>query len=227
MELDKIYCGDCLEIMRTFPDESVDITITSIPFNAKKDYGKTYSDDLPEEKYLKNLDLWFFQMVRVSKIALYIFTSTRHMEQVRQRLPGFVQWLFWHRPNIVSPSLKLPWIPTITPIAMAWKNGRRPMKNGEISCRTFDLIVATSPQSSFGGELHRRHVAQDPVDVIRPLIARTEGKIILDPFLGTGTTLIAAKELGRHFIGIEINPDYCRIAENRLAQTGYQKEMFP
>ena len=45
-----------------------------------------------------------------------------------------------------------------------------------------------------------------------------EGDIVWDPFLGSGTTAVACKQLGRRFIGIEINPDYCKIAEQRLAQ---------
>ena len=47
-----------------------------------------------------------------------------------------------------------------------------------------------------------------------------EGGIVLDPFLGSGTTAVVARKLGRMCIGIEINPEYCRMAEERIAQTG-------
>ena len=52
-----------------------------------------------------------------------------------------------------------------------------------------------------------------------------EGQIILDPFIGSGTTAVVAKMLGRNYIGIEINPDYCKIAEQRLAEVDRQPKL--
>ena len=158
-------------------------------------------------------------MVRVAGIALYVFTSTRYMAEVKLCLSGFCQWLFYHRRNIVGTNLKFPWIPTITPIAMVWKDGRKPMVNSHHAKTTFDLISATGPQRSYSGDLKRCHVTQDPLGVVKPLIGRTPGELILDPFAGSGTTLVAAKQLGRQYIGVDINPDYCKIAVDRLRQT--------
>ncbi|TET95033.1 MAG: site-specific DNA-methyltransferase [Candidatus Zixiibacteriota bacterium] len=220
--IDRVICGDCLEVMKEIPDRGVDLIVTSIPFNAGKDYGGQYDDNLPVDVYLENVKRWCEEMVRIAGIALYIFTSTRYMAEVKDCLPGFCQWLFYHRRNIVGTSLKFPWIPTITPIAMAWKDGRKPMVNSSHAKTTFDLISATGPQRSYSGDLKRCHVTQDPLDVVKPLIGRTPGDIILDPFAGSGTTLVAAKQLGRRYIGIEINPDYCAIAEDRLRQ----RELF-
>ena len=62
------------------------------------------------------------------------------------------------------------------------------------------------------------HPTEKPVSVISRLIQANVGDLILDPFLGSGTTAVACKELGRKFIGIEINPKYCEIAQRRLAQ---------
>lgn len=61
------------------------------------------------------------------------------------------------------------------------------------------------------------HPNEKPVEAIKPLIRSHDG-IILDPFLGSGTTAVAAKELGRKFIGIEISEEYCKIAVKRLRQ---------
>ncbi len=217
--LNKVICGDCLEVMKGIPDGGVDVVVTSIPFNVGKDYGDSYNDNMTDSEYIGKLNLWFSEICRCAANAIYIFTSTKYMGEVKNLLPGFVQWIFWHRPNIVSPSLKKPWIPTITPIAMSWTNGRRKMKNSEINCNTFDLIVAASPQSNFNGDKKRVHVAQDPVGAYLPLISRTDGDVIFDPFMGSGTTGVAAKLLGRQFIGIEISEKYCEIARKRIDQT--------
>ena len=62
----------------------------------------------------------------------------------------------------------------------------------------------------------RIHPAEKPIELITRLIDKQNGKYTLDPFLGSGTTAVACKQLNRHFIGIEINPDYCKIARKRL-----------
>jgi DNA modification methylase len=62
------------------------------------------------------------------------------------------------------------------------------------------------------------HPCQIPVDVMRRIIKITNRDIICDPFLGSGTTAVAAKQLGRQFIGIEISEAYCKIAVDRLRQ---------
>jgi DNA modification methylase len=71
------------------------------------------------------------------------------------------------------------------------------------------------------------HFATFPPDLIEPMIKAgcPVGGVVLDPFFGAGTTGLVAKELGRDFIGIELNPDYCRMAEKRIAKVGYQMEI--
>ena len=55
-----------------------------------------------------------------------------------------------------------------------------------------------------------------PVNLIRKWISRTPGQVVLDPFCGTGSVCIAARDMGRDYIGIEISEEYCRLAEERL-----------
>ena len=66
--------------------------------------------------------------------------------------------------------------------------------------------------------IESEHPALFPLKLPKKIISIWPCQTILDPFLGSGTTAVAAKQLGRNFIGIEINPDYCKIAEERLAQ---------
>lgn len=72
------------------------------------------------------------------------------------------------------------------------------------------------------------HFAIYPPALVQPcILAGSErGDIVLDPFIGSGTTAIVAKELGRHYIGIDLNPEYCEIARKRLSKTFYNEELF-
>lgn len=219
--IDRVVCGDCLMVMKGIPDRGIDLVVTSLPYNVGKDYGEYSSDNRPD--YDEWIALVLAECVRVASVALYVFICQSKMELIKMNLPGFAQWVFWHKPNLLSARPIFPWIPTVTPIAFAWTNGRQSMLNEIQGIMTYDLIVASGPQSNYSGQNKRCHVAQDPVDAYKPLIARTPGNIVLDPFLGSGTTAVAAKQLGRRYIGIEINSDYCKIAEERLKQ----EELFP
>jgi modification methylase len=71
----------------------------------------------------------------------------------------------------------------------------------------------------FPQEMNNAHPAPFPVALIERIISSTQSQLILDPFMGSGTTAVAAKRLGRKFIGIEISPEYCELAEERLSQS--------
>ena len=75
------------------------------------------------------------------------------------------------------------------------------------------------------GEVVTGHPSQKPIGLIRTLIESTDADIILDPFLGSGTTAVAAKILGRKCVGIEISEKYCDIAAKRLSQSVMQLEI--
>lgn len=79
-----------------------------------------------------------------------------------------------------------------------------------------DVWKAVKPQSNYKSD-HRQHTAQKPIKIMLRAVTFSEGTI-LDPFMGSGTTLVAAKQLGRKAIGIEIEEKYCEIAVNRLLQ---------
>lgn len=70
------------------------------------------------------------------------------------------------------------------------------------------------------------HPTEKPEALLVEIIAANFGETILDPFLGSGTTAVAAKKLGRHFLGFEISPEYCRIAEDRIARVEAQPSLF-
>src|SRR5690606_9131142 len=77
----------------------------------------------------------------------------------------------------------------------------------------------------FGQELKNEHPAPFPVKLIDRIISSTTAKIILDPFMGSGTTAVVAQELGRNYIGFDISPEYCKMAVERLNKNKITSEL--
>ena len=85
--------------------------------------------------------------------------------------------------------------------------------------RYYSMGCFSSVGAQMTGEVVTGHPSQKPIGLIRTLIESTDADLILDPFLGSGTTLVAAKILGRKAVGIEISEKYCAIAKQRLLQS--------
>ena len=79
-------------------------------------------------------------------------------------------------------------------------------------------VIDSEMNATLNGDVFFSHPTQKPIRLIKRIVQQTDAVIILDPFMGSGTTLRAAKDLGRKAIGIEIEERYCEIAANRLAQ---------
>jgi site-specific DNA-methyltransferase (adenine-specific) len=75
----------------------------------------------------------------------------------------------------------------------------------------------------FTQDMNNPHPAPFPVDLIERIVTSTNAKMVLDPFMGSGTTAIAAKNQGREFIGIEISPEYCDMAKSRFTGNDWQE----
>lgn len=90
-------------------------------------------------------------------------------------------------------------------------------RNGSTNYKVFSYyLINSTVAASYSHDIYTGHPSQKPIKLIKQLIGKES--IILDPFLGSGTTAVAAKELGRRFIGIEISEEYCAIAKRRLRQ---------
>ena len=131
---------------------------------------------------------------------------------------SYIQTLIWWGRNGYSMQLqRRSWSYRHEPILFMGKGETGHLITGESGEWYTSVIEAPRPQSNFAEG--RSHPTEKPLKLYRPLLARTPGDTILDPFMGSGTTLRAAKDLGRKAIGIEIEERYCEIAANRMAQT--------
>lgn len=218
--LDKIICGDCLEVMRGMPDGCVDAVITDPPYGI----GFTYesgreSFDSPKE-YWEWLSPIIRECTRLLKNGGFLAVW-----QAQLNFPYFWDWfgrdihIYCSAKNFVQIRKN-----SITyaydPVVMRYIG--EPHLKPDKPKRTMDFFVSnTASVVSNPNRIEKGHPCPRPLDGVREILVNftLPAGIILDPFLGSGTTAVACKETGRHFIGIELEEKYCEIARRRVAET--------
>ena len=227
--INKVICDDCLKIMPIMPDKSVDLIIADPPYNVGQKFA---NDNLSKKKYLRFMENWIKEAYRVLKdnSSFYMFHYFLGMWDIKPILDKF-DWKFlnliiWAYPNLMpsNKALKYRWPLSYQPIFYYGKNLSRDLcgklykfvKEEERK----DVWLKTATQSNFKKEF-RWHPSCKPIAVIKKIVIASseENEIVLDPFIGSGTTGVACKEFRRRFIGIEIEPKYFKIAKRRIDQT--------
>lgn len=230
--INKIICGDSIEVMNQMPDESVDLIVTSPPYNLRNSTGngmkdgrggkwsraalmKGYThheDNMPHHLYVdwqrKNLEA----MMRILSDDGAIFYN--HKWRVQNGLlqdrhdivGGFPirQIIIWKRKGGINFNRGY-FLPTYEAIYL-------------IAKKDFKLASKANAHGDvweFAQDLNNSHPAPFPVGLIHRIVSSTTAKIVLDPFIGSGTTAVVAQALGRDYIGIDISPEYCLMAEER------------
>jgi site-specific DNA-methyltransferase (adenine-specific) len=109
-------------------------------------------------------------------------------------------------------------------VTIAHHAGKKRWNGGGMPALWSCAVVKNHPNSA---SLDRQHPTQKPLPLMRTLVEQftDPGDVVLDPFMGSGTTGVACKELGRSFIGIEMNPDYFAIAKARIEAARYRPEL--
>ena len=201
--INRIICGDCLEVMKKMPDKSINLSLTDFPYNIGKDYG------IDKDKR-KEYDEW----------ALSIYNQLKRISIATIFTPGIANMFLYPKPDWVMCWYK----PAAISRSKYGFNCWEPIYvyNAKASNQKPDVIVKPITKQLDTGN----HPTPKPIKLFRELVLRFSDKndIVFDPFLGSGTTAVACKALGRRYIGIEINPDYCKIVERRIANT--IEEMF-
>jgi len=199
--------GDTLKVLPKIPDESVDLVITDPPYNVTN-----FEWDRVED-FRQFTKLWFDQCLRIAKndSFILIFWSEKLLKL------GFEifnpnRLLIWHHPNLTLSGLNGEFVYDVDYILVV-KKGKPKIKKGKHST----IFSYPKPQSNFKKD-KAYHPAQKPLELLKKLIYLTtnENSFVLDPFLGSGTTMKACLELKRNCIGIEINKNYCNITKKRL-----------
>lgn len=235
-------CGDCLEMIKNIPDDSVDLIITSPPYNVGIEYNSN-DDNLEYESYLNWLKEIFGQAYSKLKnggricvnVAMesnksgkkYLSNDISNMlEDIgylrnstiiwdKQNLSKRTAWGSWKSPscpNIINP---------LEVIIVCSKGTRK--KTGDkskIDITKEEFIEYSLGVWKFGSESAKRvkHPAPFPVELPYRCLKMFSyvGDVVLDPFMGSGTTGVACKKLDRDFIGIELDKTYYDIAKERI-----------
>jgi site-specific DNA-methyltransferase (adenine-specific) len=246
LPVDQVINGDSLQVLAQIPDNTVDMCFADPPFNLDKKYG-TYKDQRAVEDYLAWCERWLRELVRVTKPSGSIFVHNipkwlTYYAGILNQIAYFRHWIAW---DAMSAPLGKTLLPAHYGILFYSKQAkgtkffevRAPHKTCR-ECGAFlkDYGGKKDQMHPFGmlvsdvwTDIHRirhnkrrdPHPCQLPIHLLERLILMTtdEGDLVLDPFLGTGTTAIAAKRLSRHYIGVELDPLYTQVARDKLART--------
>jgi site-specific DNA-methyltransferase (adenine-specific) len=267
IETGKIINGDCIEVMKTFPEGSIDLLLTSPPYNVNISYD-VHKDDLPMEEYYEWSKDWLREAFRVLKddgrIAvnvpnelnvqerggriLFVAEFWMMMKEVGFKFSGLVD-LTEDSPHRVRQTAWGSWMSASAPyvynpkecVILAYKKSSKKLSKGVSQWLGTPTEVTTED-----GKVKNKMVYQDedkkefmnlvfgrweyfadtksltkatfsmdiPSKAIKILSYKND--IVLDPFMGSGTSAFAAELLDRRWIGIELSPDYTEIARKRV-----------
>ncbi len=207
-----VVCGDCLELMKALPDGCVDALITDPPYGVDFSGKNTKHTRRNDDGYIGGDDA----QVGPLAVTLALVKSSRAVV-----FPGTRQMFLYPRPQdfgcVYCPSGAGIGTWGWTCMHPVLFYGKRP------SSALFPSSITSFETSERNG-----HPCPKPYGWIKWVVslATIEGETILDPFMGSGTTAVAALKLMRHFLGFEISEDYCRIARERIALVQAQPNLF-
>lgn len=225
-----LHKGDCLELMKDIPNKSIDLVVTDPPYLLETDgagmFGKK-ADNYGGERYvMKNIDfmkngiseLVLDELCRVmKKINIYIWCS-------QKQLPIFYKYfvekkkcnwnlLTWHKSN-PTPTCGNKYL-TDTEYCLFFRDKGVKVYGEYATKRTYYVTTKNLQDKKQYG-----HPTIKPLEIIQNLIINSslEGDIVLDCFMGSGTTGVACINTGRNFIGMELNEQYFNVAQERIKQ---------
>lgn len=217
--LDTIQCLDCTDGLKEIPDESIDLIIADPPYGISRELncknkrlGTTAKLNFNFGEWDKFNKEWFEISVKKTKGWIITFCAKKDIGIYWDILEknGFIaiDALAWVKPDPLPLNAKSRFL-------NAWES----------------IVVGKQPGAYWGSKYmpnvfnfqapkgkNRIHPTQKPLELIKKLIVLTTkiNGVVLDPFMGSGTTAIACKQLGRQFIGFEISKEYCKSANERL-----------
>ena len=248
MELNKIYNMDCIEGLKQIDDNSIDLIVTSPPYNVGIDYD-TWNDCMPWDEYLNWCERWLTECFRVLKpdgricinhyiafmspfegegqfplmdfrnimtdIGFNVHKLAIWTDRTMAKNTAWGSWMSASAPNIMTP---------YEGILIAYKEQWGKINKGKSTISRKQFIEGVSGLWNLGTTVSDTK-ANFPKSLPNMCInlLTYEGDTVLDPFMGSGTTAVVAKELGRNFIGFEISPNYAEVANTQVENVNTNK----
>lgn len=257
----KLINADCLEALKTIPDNSVDFCFADPPYNLQKKYDH-WNDALESVEYFRWCDRWLAELGRVLKPGRTLAVlniplwAVRHYQFLSSVL-SFQSWIAWEAlgfpVRLIMPAhyaivcfskgepISLPGLSTAD-VSMQDRTAITPL--AEFFCLRSSCVSRRQRQglddrgqiSDLWSDIHRLkhnsrrvdHPCQLPPELMRRLVAlfTRPGEVVLDCFNGAGTTTLVAHQMSRRFIGIEVSPEYHKIALERHEQITSGRDPF-
>ena len=244
--VNRVYCEDALAGLARIPDGSVDLILTDPPYNLGKDYGNA-SDQQSVADYLRWTEQWIDAALPKLKAngSLYIFLTWRYSPEIfvmlKQRMAMMNEIIWDRRVPSMGGSVRSfssvhdtigffvkrkDYYFDLDAVRIAYDAATKKARSRSIFIGAKWLEVGYNPKDLWSvSRLHKEHPeradhpTQKPLEIIERMVKAScpPGGVVLDLFMGSGTTALAAKRCGRDFVGFELNPDYCAIIEQRLA----------
>lgn len=260
VKLDQLYLGDCLELLSGLPDESVDLIVSSPPYNI----GKEYENRSPLDAYLDEQAIVLAECCRVLKKTGSIFWQVGSYSNkgtltpldikffpIFEKLGMFpINRIVWLRQHGLQAKNKFScrhetilWFSKSMDYKYNLDNIRVPQKyqnkkhykgdkKGELSCHPDGKNpgdVWAFRNVKHNHEEQTIHPCQFPEDLITRIVLATtdENDVVFDPYMGTGTVPVAARDANRHYLGADLEKKYHEVAERRMSGLPNSKGYFP
>ncbi len=222
--------------MRSLPDGSIDCIITDPPYNLgnfmldrntnlaklrQNSFAYAGWDNMDYEKWSRQMELFLDECHRVLKKrgTLIIFMAIIKVESILRMAQGkglyYKTTGIWHKTNPMPRNMKIHFVNSTESWIYFVNNATSGTFNydGVVRHDFIESSVCPASEKKFG-----KHPTQKPLKIMKELISRVSnpGDVILDPFMGSGSTCVASTILGRKYIGIELNEQYFNIAKSRI-----------
>ncbi len=233
-----LYNDDCILTMKNLVDDSVNLIVTDPPYNLgnfmkNRDtnlskmrdnfFGTAGWDDMSFDEWVQSMDDFFASSARVMKKggSMIVFMAIIKVETILKlaEAHGFYYKTtgIWHKTNPMPRNMNLHFVnSTEAWIYFTYKTRTGTFNNeGALFHDFIETSVTTSGERKYG-----KHPTQKPEALIQHFveILSNPDDVVLDPFLGSGTTGVVSKRLERNFIGVELNPTYFEMAKSRIEE---------
>ena len=232
-----VICGDAIEELKKFPDKSVKLIVTDPPYNLSKNYGIS-QDNLNFEDYLNFSRKWIAEAVRVltDDGSIYVFMGMRYISYIFMILEqefklNFNSWITWFYTQGIGKTRGFS--PRHDDILFFTKDKKNftfnldSVRVPQKFYRSVNNMRGANPgnvwefsHTHYCNKNRKNHPTQKPEALFERiiLVSSNENDLILDPFAGSGTSLRVCQQINRKCIGIEINPDYVEMIQQRLSE---------
>lgn len=221
MELNKVYNMNCIDGLKELDNNSVDVSFTSPPYNRKRNDKYTFYDDTLTD-YYGFLCGFTDELIRITRRHVFVNIQKNYYNKndvfryIGKYSDKIVEIIIWEKSNPMPASG--------CNITNSYEYiivlGNEPLKANHTYTKNI-FTTSVNPQTF---KIHKAVMNKAVSDYIIEMFTK-EGDLILDPFFGLGTTALSCIDLGRRWIGFEMNKEYCDVANDRINEVIGKKEV--